>query len=109
MVAGYQPAAPAAYRTGRVLGGVEVAKAPLEVVTWPVAERRRVTREEAGLTDLLGRLPNRTPTLSDRRFGKAGGGGARRCQSASGGDQPTSGSRVRQGARPTGQNRPAGC
>lgn len=43
--------------------GIDVAKAHLDVAIWPTAERRRVSRDEAGLTDLIGWLQTRTPTL----------------------------------------------
>ncbi len=43
--------------------GIDVAKAHLDVATWPDVERLRVTRDEAGLAELPGWLHTRTPTL----------------------------------------------
>lgn len=43
--------------------GIDVAKAHLDVATWPTVERLRVTRDEAGLAELTGWLHTRTPTL----------------------------------------------
>jgi transposase len=43
--------------------GIDVAKAHWDVATWLAQERRRVGRDEAGLTELIGWLQTRTPTL----------------------------------------------
>lgn len=43
--------------------GIDVAKAHLDVATWPVVERLRVTRDEAGLTQLVAWLQARPPHL----------------------------------------------
>lgn len=43
--------------------GIDVAKAHLDVATWPVVERLRVSRDEAGLAQLVAWLQARTPNL----------------------------------------------
>jgi len=43
--------------------GIDVAKAHLDVATWPAVERLRVTRDEAGLAELTDWLHARTPAL----------------------------------------------
>ena len=43
--------------------GIDVAKAHLDVAIWPTQERLRVTRDEAGLAELIAWLQPRTPTL----------------------------------------------
>lgn len=43
--------------------GIDVAKAHLDVATWPAQDRLQVTRDEAGLAELLAWLRPRTPTL----------------------------------------------
>ena len=43
--------------------GIDVAKAHLDIATWPVQDRLRVTRDEAGLAALLAWLRPRIPTL----------------------------------------------
>ena len=42
--------------------GIDVAKASLDVAVWPTQERLRVTRDEAGLAELIAWLQPRTPT-----------------------------------------------
>lgn len=42
--------------------GIDVAKASLDVAIWPTQERLRVTRDEAGLAELIAWLQPRTPT-----------------------------------------------
>ena len=43
--------------------GIDVAKAHLDVAIWPTQERVRVTRDEAGLAELIAWLHPRPPTL----------------------------------------------
>jgi len=43
--------------------GIDVAKAHLDVATWPAQERLRVSRDEAGLAELTGWLHARSPRL----------------------------------------------
>lgn len=43
--------------------GIDVAKAYLDVALWPTQERLRVTRDEAGLAELIAWLQPRPPTL----------------------------------------------
>lgn len=43
--------------------GIDVAKAHLDVATWPVVERQRVVRDEGGLDRLVGWLRARNPKL----------------------------------------------
>ncbi len=43
--------------------GIDVAKAHLDVATWPAQDRLQVTRDEAGLAELVAWLRLRTPTL----------------------------------------------
>ena len=43
--------------------GIDVAKAHLDVATWPTQERLRVTRDEAGLAALIAWLRPRAPAL----------------------------------------------
>lgn len=53
----------AAMLVGECWVGIDVAKAHLDVATWPVVERLRVTRDEAGLTQLVAWLQARPPSL----------------------------------------------
>ena len=43
--------------------GIDVAKAHLDVATWPAVERLRVARDEAGLAELVAWLQARPPSL----------------------------------------------
>lgn len=43
--------------------GIDVAKGHLDVATWPVVERVRVSRDEAGLAQLVAWLQARPPNL----------------------------------------------
>ena len=43
--------------------GIDVAKAHLDVATWPVVERLRIGRDEAGLAQLVAWLQARPPNL----------------------------------------------
>jgi transposase len=43
--------------------GIDVAKAHLDVATWPAQERLHVTRDETGLAELIAWLRPRTPAL----------------------------------------------
>ena len=43
--------------------GIDVAKAHLDVATWPAQERLRVLRDKAGLAELTGWLHARSPRL----------------------------------------------
>ena len=50
-------------RDGGCWVGIDVAKAHLDVATWPAQERLRVTRDDAGLAELIAWLRPRTPAL----------------------------------------------
>lgn len=50
-------------RTNEAWVGIDVAKAHLDVATWPAQERLRVSRDAAGLAELTAWLQGRTPPL----------------------------------------------